>query len=55
MELQFVIKGHQLDTFLGCVLDVGDLLAGVGVDDPLRGHPQPKDSPDLILGEKIET
>ena len=52
VELKFVIKGHQLDTFLGCVLDVGDLLAGVSIDDPLGGHPQPKDGPDLILGEK---
>ena len=51
VELQFIVKGHQPNTLLGCILDVGDLLAGVSIDDPLGGHPQTKDSPDLVLEE----
>ena len=51
VELQFVVKGHQPNTLLGCILDVGDLLAGVSIDDPLGRDPQTKDGPDLILEE----
>ena len=51
VELQFIVKGHQPNALLGCILDVGDLLAGVSIDDPLGRDPQTKDGPDLVLEE----
>jgi len=53
VELQFIVKGHESDALPGGVFDVRDLLAGVGIYDPVRRHPDIEDGLDLILvGER---
>lgn len=54
MQLQFVVKGHELDPSLGSVGDVGDLLARVGINDEFWGHSKIQNHLDLILlGKKF--
>lgn len=39
-EFHLAIKGHHSDTVGRCVLDLGNLLAGVGIDDSAWIHSQ---------------
>lgn len=52
VELQFIVKGHESDALPGGVFDVRDLLAGVGIYDPVRRHPDIEDGLDLVLVEE---
>ena len=52
VKLQFIVKGHESDALPGGVFDVRDLLAGVGIYDPVRWHPDIEDGLDLVLVEE---
>ena len=52
VELQFIVKGHESNALPGGVFDVRDLLAGVGIYDPVRWHPDIEDGLDLVLVEE---
>ena len=52
VKLQFIVKGHESDALPGGVFDVRDLLAGVGIYDPVRCHPDIEDGLDLVLVEE---
>ena len=49
VQFRHVVKGHQINSFPGSILNVGGLLTGVGVDDAMRSYAQTQDRLDLIL------
>lgn len=38
-KLHFIVKGHKLHPMAGCIFDLRDLFAGVGVDNLVRRDP----------------
>lgn len=48
-ELHVAVEGHHLHSVGRGILDLGHLLAGVGVDDPVSVHTQRLNDLDLSL------
>lgn len=53
VELRLIVKRHETDFLPGCIFKVRCLLAGIGVNDTIRGDSQIKDSLDFILQKKF--
>ena len=51
MQLGLAVKGHQSDTLLGRIFQVGNWLARMSEDDAIRAHSQIKDRLQLTLNQ----
>ena len=50
LQFRAIVEGHQIDSSPGCISELGDSLAGVGVDDTIWSNPQVQNCLNLILG-----
>ena len=52
VQFDLVVKGHGGDSFLSCILDMGGLLAGIGIDDQIRRDTKVQNGLDFSLRER---
>ena len=49
VKFQAIVKCHECHSFLGSILQMGDLLDCIGIDDAIRTHSKVKNHRYLIL------